>query len=199
MLDDASVAVAWLRERHRRVGMLGVSLGGSIAARAAADGLAIDALALLETPPQLHFTAADVRREALALTEPFLLDLFGEVTPAFLGYTIYDLVRVQSTPRIRCTIGTVDLIAALDVPGSLPRIAASLLLIYGARDAIVKPRQAEQVRQLMPPGARFHMIPGASHLSLTLAPTTLRLVGDWMAEHLCSRYDCPPSDRSTEG
>ncbi|MBC8160905.1 MAG: alpha/beta fold hydrolase, partial [Roseiflexaceae bacterium] len=35
ILDDARVAVAWLRERYARVGVVGLSLGGCIAARAA--------------------------------------------------------------------------------------------------------------------------------------------------------------------
>lgn len=180
MLDDAPAAVGWLRERYARVGLVGVSLGGCLAARAAADGLALDALALLESPPSLEYSAADMRREALALSEPFLFDLLRESTPEFLVNTIYDLVRVQSGPRIRCTIGTVDLIAALDLPGSLPRITTPLLMLYGARDSIVKPSQAEQARRAMPPGGTFVMIPGASHLSLTLAPLTMQTLGDWM-------------------
>jgi hypothetical protein len=31
----------------------------------------------------------------------------------------------------------------------------------------------------MPPGASFHMIPWASHLTLILTPRALRIVGEW--------------------
>src|SRR5437868_6263006 len=67
IVEDVDVATTWLRERYAAVGLLGISLGGCIAARAAADGAAVDALGVLEAPPRLHFTRADVWREGLAL------------------------------------------------------------------------------------------------------------------------------------
>ncbi len=182
MLENATDGVAWLRERHIRVGLVGVSLGGCLAARAVADGLHVDGLALLETPPYLQFGREHMLREARALTEPFLLGLFGESTAYHLGYTIYDLIRVQGGPRIRCEIGTVDLIAALDLAGSLPRIGAPLLLIYGGRDAIVRRDQAAIVRRAAPTQAEFDLIAEASHLSLTLHPQALDRLGGWMRE-----------------
>ena len=78
--EDADVAVAWLRERYTRVGLLGVSLGGCVAARAVADGVAVDALVVLEAPPLLRYTQADVYREAIALARPYLLDIFNDCT-----------------------------------------------------------------------------------------------------------------------
>jgi pimeloyl-ACP methyl ester carboxylesterase len=191
MLDNAVRGVEWLHERYAQVGLVGVSLGGCLAARAVADGLAVDALALLEAPPYLHFTPRHVRREALALGAPFLLDLFGESTPFHLGATIYDLVRVQRVPRIRCTIGTVELIAALDLAGSLARITAPVLLVYGERDAIVRPDQAALVRGAAPPHALFVTIPEASHLSLILHPGALERLGSWMAGRLAARQAAP--------
>jgi pimeloyl-ACP methyl ester carboxylesterase len=181
MLENVTVGAAWLRQRYERVGLVGVSLGGCLGARAAADGLELDALALLEAPPYLFYTRQHMRREAAALSAPFLLDLFGESTAYHLGYTIYDLVRVQSGPRIRYAIGTVDLIAALDLPASLTRIRAPLLLIYGGRDAIVRPDQVAIVRAAAPPHAQCALIPEASHLSLILHPGALALLGEWMA------------------
>ena len=177
ILEDVAVAVAWLRARYQRVGVLGISLGGCIAARASADGVAVDALAVLEAPPTLHYTQADVRREALALARLVLLDTFSDCT-------VYHLVRAWDFAPIRAAISTWDLITALDLPGSLPKIAAPLLLVYGARDAIVKPAQAEQVRRAMPHGAQFQIVPGASHLTLILTPAALSLIGSWFAEVL---------------
>jgi pimeloyl-ACP methyl ester carboxylesterase len=184
MLENASEGVAWLRQHYDRVGLVGVSLGGCLAARAVADGVAVAGLALLEAPPYLHYTTANMRQEALALTEPFLFDLLGESTAFHLGATIYDLIKVQSGPRIRAEIGTVDLIARLDLAGSLQRISAPLLLMYGERDAIVRPDQAALVRSYVPDHAAFHMVPGASHLTLILHPLALARLGEWMHKQL---------------
>ena len=181
--EPAAAGAAWLRARYGRVGLLGISLGGCIAARAAAAGLAVDAVALLETPPQLQFTEADRRKEARELARPFMLDLLGETTPRALADSVVELVRAQTTPRIAAHISTWELIAALDLLGSLPKIRTPLLLVYGGRDAIVKPAQAEQVRRAAP-GARFVMAPEASHLTLILHPETLELVASWLESQL---------------
>lgn len=177
ILADARAAVGWLRGRCARVGLIGISLGGCIAARAVADGLAVDALAVFEAPPLLSYTQADVRREALALAQPRLMDIFADCT-------VYNLIRAWNSAPIRATVSTWDLIAALDLAGSLPQIAAPLMLIYGGADAIVKPAQAEQARRAAPPGATFRLIPGASHLTLTLTPAALALTARWLAERL---------------
>jgi alpha-beta hydrolase superfamily lysophospholipase len=171
--EDAAVAVAWLRERYACVGLLGISLGGCVAARAAADGVAVDALALLEAPPLLAYTQADVYREAIALVQPSLLDIFNDCT-------VQALVKAWEYPPIRATIGTVDLIAALDLRGSLARIAAPLLAMYGGSDAIVKPVQAARVWAVLPERAVFDLTPGASHLTLILTPQALQTLGEWL-------------------
>jgi pimeloyl-ACP methyl ester carboxylesterase len=179
----AEAATGWLRGRYARVGLLGVSLGGCVAARAVADGLAADALALLETPPLLQFAPADRRREARALLQPFMFDLFGEANIYTLGRAVYDLVKAQRAARIVAEISTWDLIARLDLLASLPKIIAPLLLVYGGRDAIVPPAQAAQVRQASP-RARFIMVPEASHLTLILHPGALSETASWLAEVL---------------
>jgi pimeloyl-ACP methyl ester carboxylesterase len=175
--ENADVAVDWLRERYERVGLIGISLGGCVAARAVADGLAVDALAVLEAPPLLRYTQADVYREALALARPYLLDIFNDCTAQAL-------VKAWEYPPIRAAISTWDLIEALDVRGSLARVGAPLLLIYGSSDAIVKPAQAAQVWAELPDGAAFYLVPGASHLTLILSPQALRILGEWLDETL---------------
>jgi alpha-beta hydrolase superfamily lysophospholipase len=170
--ENVSAAVGWLRERYARVGVLGISLGGCVAAHAVANGVAVDALAVLEAPPRLHYSQADVYREAAALARPYLLDLFADCT-------VYHICRAWEYPPIRAAISTWDLIAALDLLGSLPKIGAPLLLMYGGSDAIVKPAQAAQVRAAMPDGATFRLIPWASHLTLILTPRALGSIGEW--------------------
>ena len=132
---------------------------------------------MLEAPPLLHYTQADVYREALGLARPYLLDLFSDST-------VYHIYRAWAYPPIRATISTWDLIEALDLLGSLPKIGAPLLLMYGGSDAIVKPAQAAQVRAVMPAGATFQLIRWASHLTLILTPKALGMIGEWFGERM---------------
>jgi pimeloyl-ACP methyl ester carboxylesterase len=190
IIENADVAVAWLRERYLHVGLLGVSLGGCVAARAAADGLAVDALVVLEAPPVLRYTQADVYREALALARPYLLDIFNDCTAQAL-------IKAWEYPPIRAAISTWDLIEALDVRGSLAQLDMPLLLIYGSSDAIVKPAQAAQVWATLPAGAEFHLVPGVSHLTMILTPQVLELLGGWLERTLRAAARSNPNSNDT--
>jgi pimeloyl-ACP methyl ester carboxylesterase len=172
ILEDVTAVLGWLRRKYPRVGVLGLSLGGCVAARAIADGAVADALALLEAPPRLEFSRADMWREGLALLAPRSLELFRDSTA-------YQLARAWSTAPIRAAISTWDLIDALDLPGSLPRIGVPLLAIYGRRDAIVKLAQAQAVRAMLPLGAEFELVAGASHLTLFLRRDVQARVAEW--------------------
>lgn len=172
ILENPQVAVAWLRERYAQVGLLGISLGGCIAARAVADGLIVDSMAVLESPPKLYFTRADVWREGAALPRFELLGLFEEISAQ-------NVVRAWASPPIRAQISTWDLIEQLDLLGSLQRIHTPLLLLYGAHDSIVKPKQAREVAAAKPAHAEFRFIRRASHLTLQLMPAALQALGDW--------------------
>jgi pimeloyl-ACP methyl ester carboxylesterase len=174
IVEDVAAAVGWLRERYECVGVLGISLGGCVAARAVAGGVDVDGLVVLEAPPHLHFTRADMRREALALARLRHLHVFNDST-------VEHIARTWSTAPIRAEISTWDLIDALDLLGSLPRIGAPLLLVYGANDAIVKRSQAEQAHRSAPHGAAFRLVPGASHLTLILNRDVLREIAEWFA------------------
>lgn len=182
IVQNISGSLEWLRIRHERVGVIGVSLGGCIALRAVADTALADALVVLEAPIRLYYTRWHMLREALALMQPAVLRLLRDGSP-------YHIARAWESPRIRARIGTRDLIEALDVIGSLQRIAAKapdlpLLLIYGDSDAIVPRVQAEQVRQTMPRRASFCLLSHASHLSLPIDPRTQRLIADWLMHTL---------------
>lgn len=179
-------SVEWLRTRYARVGVVGTSLGGCIAARAVADGAAANALVVLEAPPRLQFTRQDVYREGLYLLQPTVLRLLRDSS-------LYHVIRAWDSPRIRATISTWDLIEKLDLIGSLQRIASrsaaepetcTLLLLYGGRDAIVKPAQIAQIRQALPPAVPMHVLAGASHLSLNIDPRTLHMMGSWLEAQL---------------
>jgi pimeloyl-ACP methyl ester carboxylesterase len=182
--DVVAAAEGWLRARHARVGLLGISLGGCIAARAVADGVQAEAVALLETPPRLVFTNRDRLREARWLIQPFMFTLFSEATGLQLGRAVVALVQAQTRPKIAAEISTWKLIRELDLLGSLPKIQAPLLLVYAGRDAIVTPAQAAEARAVMPPGGRFELVPEASHLTLILHPGTVGMVAGWLREAL---------------
>jgi pimeloyl-ACP methyl ester carboxylesterase len=178
-------AAAWLRERYAGVGLVGMSLGGCVAARAVAEGLPVDALAVVEAPPYLRLSQEQIRGEALRLLRPAILRQFR------YGSAYYLIRCWLDTPRIRARLGTWDLIDALDLLGSLRRIGADgaagqappvpLLLVYGGLDAIVPPERAAQVAEARPPWAAFYMFPDASHLSLSIDPRMLDLVCGWFA------------------
>jgi alpha-beta hydrolase superfamily lysophospholipase len=178
---SAACPLVWLREHYARVGVIGTSLGGCIAARAVADGARVDALALLEAPLRLRLTRRQMYLEAWRLLRPVVLRLLREGSPYHLAHTWI------TSPPIRARIGTQQLIAALDLPGSLRRIGEQgvpLLAVYAGRDAIVPREQARQVQQALPPGAAFHLLPEASHLSLVVDPRMYWLVSEWLHQKL---------------
>lgn len=172
--ENPRAAVQWLHERYAHVGLLGMSLGGCLAAHAVANGVEVDRLAVLEAPPKLQFGRADVWREGLALPQLELLGLFSEITAL-------NLVHAWSSPAIRAETSTWDLIDKLDLLSSIKRVQVPLLLLYGANDAIVKPQQAQEVAAAMPIGARFRLLPRTSHLTLQLMPETMRELSAWFA------------------
>lgn len=177
ILEDVTASVEWLRAHYARVGVLGLSLGGCIAARAVAAGAPVDALVLMEAPPHLAFTKADMRREALALLHLPAMSVLRDTSA-------HQLISAWSSAPIRAAISTWDLIAALDLLGSLPRIRIPLLLLYGSRDAIVKPDQAAQVQAAAPAHATFRLVPGASHLTLFLRRDVQATIATWFAQQL---------------
>ncbi len=184
LLHGVRGAVGWLRERYQRVGVMGLSLGGCVAARAVAEGMTVDALVIVEAPVYLHMESHHYRQETLLVFQPAVLRQLQYGSPCHLIRTWTD------TPRIRGVIGTQPLIAALDLPGSLHHLAERppdtppLLLVYGGRDAIARPDQAAQVRQVQPAWAAFHIFPSSSHLSLAIDPRMFKLTGDWLVSHL---------------
>jgi pimeloyl-ACP methyl ester carboxylesterase len=188
IVGSVTGAVGWLRERFARVGVLAMSLGGAVAAQAVAEGLAVDALVIEESPPQLRLDMAGYRRvrrqEAVRLLNPALLHLLADGSPL-------NVARAWRTTGIRATIGTWDLFDALDLLGSLGRIREQpagqrppTMLIYAANDMIVPTAQMERVRAAAAGWACFELLRGASHLSLPIDMRAIGLAADWFSEQL---------------
>jgi pimeloyl-ACP methyl ester carboxylesterase len=188
ILGCVTGSVAWLRERYARIGVLAMSLGGAVSARAIAEGVAVDALVIEESPPQIRLDLPGYRRvqrlEAQRLLTPRLLHLFDDGNP-------YHVVRAWRSTGIRASIGTWDLFDALDLLGSLRRIGERpaherppTLLVYGDKDSIVPNDQMARVREVAQGWARFELLPGASHISLPIELRTIRLACAWFRQHL---------------
>jgi pimeloyl-ACP methyl ester carboxylesterase len=188
ILGCVSGSVAWLRERYERIGVLAMSLGGAVAARAIADGVTVDALVIEESPPQIRLDLPGYRRvqrlEAQRLLTPRLLHLLADGSP-------YHVVRAWRSTGIRATIGTWDLFDLLDLLGSLRSLGQRgegerppTLLIYGDNDSIVPNDQMERVRNVATGWARFELLRGASHISLPIELRTIRLAREWFEQYL---------------
>jgi pimeloyl-ACP methyl ester carboxylesterase len=185
----ASVAgpAHWLRARYERVGLLGMSLGGAVTARAAAAGAPCDALVLWAAPPRLRLSAEEYRRvqivEGLRIARPTLLHLFRDGSPQHV-------VQAWQTSGIRAQIGTWDLFEALDLLGSLARVAERgterppLLLYYAGRDAVLHPGSAEEVRRETAGWGELRVVRGASHVSLAIEPEVIAGTVEWLAARL---------------
>ena len=182
VLQNVAAGVAWLRERYERVAVLGISQGGCIVARAIAEGIEADAVVLLETPTTIHITRSVIRAETLILAHPAAWALHREV--GSLG-----LARSWRTAPTRTTIGTVELIKRLDVLGSVGRINAPLLLVYGGRDAVVPPAQAHAVAAAAPPNTTLLVVPRATHLSLSIDRRVTQMVAAWLRQRLQQGMD----------
>lgn len=172
-LENITAGVSWLRERYSRVVVLGISQGGCLAARAVADGLDVDALVILEAPISINVTKAVIRREARTPALPAAWALHRDV--GTIG-----IVRGWRTKPTRARIGTVDLIARLDLPASIGRVRCPLLLCYAGNDAVVPKAQAHAVAAAAPQGSTFVLVPRATHLSLSIDRRVVRLVCDWL-------------------
>jgi pimeloyl-ACP methyl ester carboxylesterase len=188
ILQNITGSVDWLRQHYNRIGVIGVSLGGAVATRAIAEGTKVDALVILGTPPRLRLTRRQINTKIIPLESIRLLR--PSVIRLLRDGSLYHIIRAWQTSGTRTTISTWDLFDALDLIGSLQKIAAPrkdilpILLIYGASDAIVLPAEAKRVQQAQPPGATFRLLPRASHISLPIEPRTLKLMTSWLNEQL---------------
>jgi pimeloyl-ACP methyl ester carboxylesterase len=184
IVESVAGPARWLRERYAYVALLGMSLGGAVTARAVAEGAPCDAMALWAVPPRLRLDGAAYQRtrrvEAARIVRPTLLHLFRDGSA-------YHVARGWQTSGIRARIGTWDLFDALDLLGSLRRIGAQgkrppLLLIYAGRDAVLHPGAEREVQAATAGWGAFHLLRGASHVSLPIEPETIERTAAWLQQ-----------------
>ena len=178
---EIPAALEWLRDQPgvTRVGLLGISMGGTLSAQAAV-GASPDALTLCETPITFQFTRTTVRREVWHLLRSPILDLMGEIT----AWQIWRTWRVQPGRR---EIALAELIDRLDVANQVARLTCPVHLVYGQRDHIAPPDHGQRLHQAATAPSQLTIVPRASHLALILMPETNHAIADWFADHLETR------------
>jgi alpha-beta hydrolase superfamily lysophospholipase len=173
VLENVDASVRWLHARARWVGAVGVSMGGAIAARAVAEGVEVDALALLEAPADAQITRRAVRHErwTIARRATWGLHRYAGTIPLITGWR---------TAPTRTRIGTIDLIRRLDLPASLSKVRCPCLLIYGSSDLVVPVEQAAMLAAAAPAGTPLIMVQGATHISLPIERQAIVALSDWV-------------------
>jgi 3-oxoadipate enol-lactonase len=154
-----------------RFAYAGVSLGGAIGLQLAVTApqrvtrlIVIAAAARFPDPPSWKARADRVRAEGTEFLVPSRIGAW--VTPGFAEThpeeTARLLVMLRSTDR-EGYAACCETIEAFDVRDRLPRITAPTLVIAGADDPATPPDTVRQVADGIP-GARFVVVPRASHL-----------------------------------
>lgn len=172
-LEDVHASVAWLRARASWVGVIGISLGGCVAARAVAEGLQLDGLAIMAAPTTVTVNKRVVRNEyrTIGRRGTWALHRYAGTLP---------LLRAWRTEPTRSRIGTLDLIRDLDLPGSIGRLDGPLWLCYGSADLVAPLDDARRLIADAPAATTSLIVPRATHLSLPLDRRALDGLCHWL-------------------
>ena len=157
LVDAVGSLVAELGEDS--VDLVGHSLGGLIAAQAAATRPGLVRRLVLVAPAG---TTSD-RRFAQWIA-PLALSAL-RTTPAHLPRLTYDVVRTG--PRSIWATGRMA--AQYDIEPFLGRISAPTLIVWGDRDPLL-PIQSAQLFQSQIADARIAIVPGAAHIPMIEQP-----------------------------
>ena len=155
MVEDALAGLAFTRGREGidpgRVGLLGLSLGGAIAARAAVTAKAPPACLVLWA------AVADMKRAFSTLAPPAVADNFGR-------RRVHDFHGSAVSQRF------LDELVAFRPAEGLDRYAGPVLVVHGEGDEEISPEDAETfMRSAGGGGAEMRLIPGADHCFCSLA------------------------------
>ena len=157
--DDVVAVLRYAAERfpHRKLVLVGHSLGGAAGVVAAADGAPLDGLVLIASPSSV-----------LMVTAEYLID------HGMPGNLMVRLFRPFWWRRIGGTFGPFtpsERIGELDLP---------ILMIQPEHDHRVRRDHADRLAAAG--GLDYHLIEGREHTDVLAAPETLRLVEEFLAE-----------------
>ncbi|MFQ5612648.1 MAG: alpha/beta hydrolase family protein [Anaerolineae bacterium] len=178
-LSAIPAAIAFLKDQPgiKKVGLAGISLGGAFAARAVADGLAVDALAMVQVPIEVTLNQTLVRRETWATLRAPILDLLQETTFLKLRKMWLDGGYVGEH-NVVDVLQRLDPLAAASKLGSTPT-----LLFYARRDAVARPAHAWALKQAAP-HAEILLWPRLSHVTLVMHRAACACLARWLSERM---------------
>jgi pimeloyl-ACP methyl ester carboxylesterase len=183
-LSAVPAALRFLRAQRgvKRVGLIGVSLGGAMAIRALADhgspASLIDALVILATPVELKYTNTLFYREMWnTCYQAPLVSLLREITVKQLRESWYSggYRSRHNTSELFQLLRPLDYIRQLK--------AIPILLVYSRADLVAPPDQARSMRQAAP-HADFIEAKKASHVALILMPEIIDQISKWFGSKL---------------
>lgn len=168
-LDGAAGAVTEIARAHGSIHLCGLSLGATVAIRAAAsnpDNVASLMLCAPALAPQRY--------------QPHLVRRYHRI-PDLVARLFSDAASWRNL---------IDTVAEVDVEDDLPAIRSSTLVVCGARDRTSLPdarRAADRV-----PAARLLVLPHLRHAWPVTAPKVFRSVVDNFVGDIASRRQEPP-------
>ena len=182
LAQTANAAFTWLAARPEvlpdRLGVMGVSLGGSCALRAAADTGLAKAIGLVSTPVTVSMNGRARLREFVSTLNPEALEGWAQVpphallrslrarirlpeVPSSLGATEIDLFDRVTEPIIQHAI---DELAPLRCASRLSNLPVAL--VNGAWDAIAPPSEAVRLAEQFQGPCEALIIPRRNHFTI---------------------------------
>jgi len=182
IFEDVPSAVSYLAGREEvdeeRIGVFGISLGGALAIRAAAEDRRIRAVVTLAAPYQLELKRGMILKEPLTLFSRTIFGLFREVS-------FYNLLRPWFEAPARLEMEPRELIGGIKVLESAPQIAPRpLLILNGSRDSIVPLRQAERIYESAGQPKALLPLKGIRHLTMLFSREALDQAVEWLEKNL---------------
>lgn len=167
-VDDLSAAVSYLERRGvERVGLIGSSMGGSVALMYAGSGRRVAGLATIAAP-----------LDPLGLVQQFSTERDHLDAWESRGFTEYHGHRINR--------GFLDDMRQLDIAGAATRITCPVLVIHGDADETVPVEQAHQLYEALRTDKKLRILPNADHRLSDPEDmaTAMRDAQDWIVRHV---------------
>jgi len=168
-VEDLSAAYAFIRSRcDKKIGVLGSSMGGTVALLFAAREPTVAALVTIAAP--FHPEAFPHR-----MLTPIQIQRWRDD-----GFTLHNGRRLNVSLLL-------DL-ETIDVAAAVKRITCPVLILHGETDEVVPVQEAYELRDSLPHAKRLLILKGADHRLSNPAAMELAVneALDWLTDHVCS-------------